>query len=58
MGRPTQLELWEQYALLNHPDWRGETMLHMLVRGLEAGDAAGQGRVLLIANPSSLTLPR
>ena len=48
-GRPTQFELWEQYALLNQVDWRGEGMVHALVRGLEPGDAAGQGRVVFLA---------
>ena len=49
VGRPTQFELWEQYALLNQVDWRGEGMVHALVRGLEPGDAAGQGRVIFLA---------
>ena len=35
---PTQLELWARHVALNEQDWRGETMLHAAIRGLEPGD--------------------
>ena len=44
--KPTQVELWARYALLNDTDWRGEGMLHALVRGLEPGDEAKRGQFL------------
>ena len=44
--KPTNLELWVRYALLNEPDWRGEAMVHALLRGLEAGEESARGAFL------------
>ena len=40
---PTTLELWTRHVLLNDPDWRGETMVHALVRGLTPSDVGRRG---------------
>ena len=42
----SQLDLWERYTLVNTLDWRGEGMVHALVRGLEPGDESSRSRFL------------
>ena len=44
--KPMHLALWARYAMLNEPDWRGEAMVHALVRGLEPGDEGARGPFL------------
>jgi hypothetical protein len=61
---PGQLDLWERWALVNHRDGRGETMLHAAVRGTEPGENDGRTRLmawlvdcgaLLLPQPGSVT---
>ena len=53
--KPMNLELWARYALLNEPDWRGEAMVHALLRGLEAGEESARGAFLAWALSSFVT---
>lgn len=61
---PGQLDLWERWALVNHRDGRGETMLHAAVRGTEPGEDDGRMRLmawlvdcgaLVLTQPASAT---
>ncbi|EOD32243.1 hypothetical protein EMIHUDRAFT_449578 [Emiliania huxleyi CCMP1516] len=41
-----QIDLWERWAVINHRDSRGETMLHAALRGIEPGEADERQRLV------------
>ena len=56
---PEQLDLWERWAVVNHRDGRGETMLHAAARGTEAGETDERPRLLAwLVDAGALVLPQ